>query len=101
MSYVILSTRAIIRAGHLEIVSKVRDDRGKRLDAVMFQREVAALIPRFVLIGSNRKANRALLETIQSIASRMTEGRRVTICKRGDTCYYSFMSWEEVLFSSI
>ena len=99
MSYVIVSTRAVIKAGHLELISKVRNEKGKRLDAVMFQREMAALIPRFVLIGKTRKASRSILETIQSIASRMTEGRRVRIYGYGDVFYYSFLSWEEVLFS--
>ena len=97
---VIISTRAIIRNERLKIIAKIRDEEGKLFDALIPEREMAALIPRFVLLGEERKADKRLLETIHPIAKRMAEGRRVRLWDYNGSSYLSFLPWKVVHFFS-
>jgi hypothetical protein len=87
-----------LQAERLKVVATVRGDDGQTVEAHMPDRELAAILPRSVLLGSERRAPLALLETVGPILSRMTEGRRVRIWEFKDRKFFSFLPWRGVRF---
>jgi hypothetical protein len=66
----------------------------------MPDREVSAILPRSVLVGTARTAPVSLLGTLQPILSRMTEGRQVRIWQYRERWFFSFVAWRGVRFLS-
>ncbi|HEY9593400.1 MAG TPA: hypothetical protein VHE79_02925, partial [Spirochaetia bacterium] len=89
----VITVRPLLQAERLRVVAKVRVDDGETVEAHMPDREVAAILPRSVLVGDGRRAPVALLDTVRPILSRMTEGRRVRIWEFKDRRFFSFLPW--------
>ena len=100
MTYTIINTRAIIKNEKLKIIARLRDEHGRVSDAYMPERETAALIPRFVLLGDSKTAESNLLETIHAIAERMSDGRKVRVWEYNEKRYFAFLQWGAVRFLS-
>ena len=98
MTGTVVEVRPLLQAERLKVVATVRDDEGKTVEAHMPDREVAALLPRSVLVGSSRRVPLALLDTISPILSRMTDGRRVRVWEFKDRRFFSFLPWRSVRF---
>ena len=98
MKGTVVTVRPLLQGERLRVVARVRADDGETVEAHMPDREVAAILPRSVLVGTERHAPVALLETIRPILSRMTEGRRVRVWVFKDRRFFSFLPWRGVRF---
>ncbi|HUI71222.1 MAG TPA: hypothetical protein VL354_11950 [Spirochaetia bacterium] len=95
---VVTSVHPELRQQRLKVVATVKADSGEALEAYMPDREVSAILPRSVLLGATRTAPLSLLETVSSILSRMTAGRRVRAWQYKDRWFFSFQQWKGVRF---
>jgi hypothetical protein len=93
------SVKPILMQDRLKVVARVRTEEGMLLEAYMPDRELAAVLPRSVLLGSASRAPRGLLSTMQPILSRMALGRVVRVWTYGDSSYFSFQPWKGVRFT--
>ncbi len=84
--------------GKLKVQALIEDEKNHKLKALLPSREIAALVPKYVLLGENNKANAAILETIQSILKRTTVGRKIRIWSYQGVIYFSFLNWKNVRF---
>jgi hypothetical protein len=98
MKGIVSSIRPLLRSERLKALAHVRVEEGKELEAFMPDRELAAVLPRSILLGGKTKASPALLGTIQPILSRMAEGREVRVWKYKERFFFSFMPWKSVRF---
>ncbi len=85
--------------GKLKVRALIVDERNHKLKALLPSREIASLVPRYVLLGETNRANEAILETVHSILKRMTEGRKVRLWNYHDITYFSFLKWDNIKFS--
>ncbi len=95
---VVLSVRPEIQAERLRVVVAVRVDSGETVEAHMPDRELAAVLPRSILLGSGTAAHPSLVDTMAPILARMTEGRRVRVWQFKDRWFFSFLPWRGVRF---
>ena len=99
MRGVVRHIRPVICGERLKVVARVRTRDGGEVDAFLPDREVAALLPRSVLLGNGLRAPRNLLESLSPIIERFTGGREVRLWKYGKENYFSFLSWRSVRFT--
>jgi hypothetical protein len=99
MKGTVYSIQPILDKERLKVRVKVKTEQGEECEAYMPDREVAAVLPRSILIGDSKKASPALLGTIQPILARMTEYRSVRLWKYGERFYFSFQPWKSVRFA--
>ena len=64
----------------------------------MPDREVAAILPRSLLLGDGATAPVSLLDTLTPIIVRMSEGRRVRLWQYKERWFLSFQPWRSVRF---
>jgi hypothetical protein len=95
---IVTEVRAELPGGRLRVMAHVRLQDGPPVEAQMPDREVSALLPRSVLVGSARTAPLSLLETLQPILVRMTEGREVRAWQYKERWFFSFIAWRGVRF---
>ncbi len=95
---VVTHVRAELQGDRLRVSATVRQDSGEAVEAQMPDREVSAVLPRSVLLGSARRAPVSLLETLQPILARMTEGREVRVWQYRERWFFSFAAWRGVRF---
>ena len=95
---VVLSVSPEIQAERLRVMVTVRTDSGETVEAHMPDRELAALLPRSILLGSGTKAPLSLMDTVEPILARMTEGRRVRVWQFKERWFFSFQPWRGVRF---
>jgi hypothetical protein len=95
---IVTEVRAEVPAGRLRVTARVRMQDGPPVEAQMPDREVSALLPRSVLVGSARQAPLSLLSTLQPILVRMTEGREVRAWQYKERWFFSFIAWRGVRF---
>ena len=100
MKGVVVNIRPELVEDRLKVVAGIRVDGGEDVWAHLPDREVAAFLPRSVLIGRGSRAPVGLLETIAPILRRFTLGRHVRIWGYGDALYFCFPSWRGVRFES-
>jgi len=93
-----LSVRPEIQAERLKVVVVIRTDSGETVEAHMPDRELAALLPRSILLGSGTTAHPSLMDTMRPILARMTEGRRVRVWQYKERWFFSFQPWRGVRF---
>jgi hypothetical protein len=98
MKGTVACVRSEIQGDRLRVVASVRPESGEPVEAQMPDREVSALLPRSVLLGASRTAPVSLLETLQPILVRMTEGRQVRIWQYKERWFFSFTAWRGVRF---
>jgi hypothetical protein len=85
-------------ADRLKVVATIKAETGETMEAHMPEREISALLPRSILLGSGTRAPLSLLDTVEPILSRMTEGRQVRVWQYGDRWFFSFLPWRNVRF---
>jgi len=95
---VVLSVRPEIQAERLKVVVVIRTDSMETMEAHMPDRELAALLPRSILLGSGAAAHPSLMDTMTPILARMTEGRRVRVWQYNERWFFSFQPWRGVRF---
>jgi hypothetical protein len=100
MKGIVAQVRPEILAQRLKVTATVRVESGEAVVAQMPDREVSAILPRSVLVGTARTAPVSLLGTLQPILSRMTEGRQVRIWQYRERWFFSFVAWRGVRFLS-
>jgi hypothetical protein len=89
---------AELQAERLKVVATVRAESGELLEAHMPEREMSALLPRSILLGSETTAPLSLLDTVTPILARMTEGRQVRVWQYRERWFFSFPAWRGVRF---
>jgi hypothetical protein len=94
----VVAVRPELREARLRVVARIRTESGELLEAGMPDREVSAILPRSILVGSASAAPQGLLGTIEPILSRMSEGRAVRVWDYKDRKYFSFQPWKGVRF---
>ena len=98
MKGVVAQVRPEILGDRLKVSATVRAETGETVEAQMPDREVSALLPRSVLLGTARTAPVSLLGTLQPILVRMTEGRQVRAWQYKERWFFSFTAWRGVRF---
>ena len=98
MKGIVAQVRPEILAQRLKVTATVTVESGEAVVAQMPDREVSAVLPRSVLVGTARTAPVSLLGTLQPILSRMTEGRQVRIWQYRERWFFSFVAWRGVRF---
>jgi len=92
--------RPELNGERLRVVAEVRSDTGEVREASMPDRELAAILPRSILLGASSRAPLAMLGTIEPILARMTEGRVVRMWKYKERWFFGFLPWKSVRFVS-
>lgn len=92
--------RPLLAGARLRVVVEVRSDAGEVREVSLPDREVAAILPRSILLGGSCRAPVALLGTLAPIVARMTEGRVVRMWQYADRWYGSFLPWKSVRFET-
>jgi len=87
-----------LQGQRLRVVVTLKTDDGEVMEAQMPDREVSALLPRSILLGSVARAPISLLGTVQPILARQTEGRRVRVWQYKERWFLSFPGWRGVRF---
>ncbi len=98
MKGTLLDIRPKVNEERLKVVAKVRIEGGKKINAYLPDRELAALLPRSILVGGGREAPSELLSTLLPILKRASSGRPVRLWAFKDRYYFSFLSWRNVKF---
>jgi len=92
--------RPLLEKERLRVVADVRSDSGEVREVTLPDREVAAILPRSILLGGSCRATPAMLGTLEPIVVRMTEGRVVRMWEYGGRWYCSFLPWKSVRFAA-
>ena len=90
--------RPLLAGERLRVVAEVRSDAGDVREVSLPDREVAAILPRSILLGGSCRALVSMLGTLEPIVARMTEGRVVRMWQYADRWYCSFLPWKSVRF---
>ena len=94
----IVRARLDVQSQHLKVIASVRMDAGEVVEAQVPDREVSAILPRSILLGTTTKAPLSMLETVRPIVERMSEGRRVRLWLYKERWFLSFQPWRGVRF---
>jgi hypothetical protein len=100
MKGIVSKVKPVLRDSRLKVIAKVKTGEGRVREAYMPEREVAALLPRSILLGESREAPPEILGTIQPILARMTEGRAVRLWEYNGRFFFSFLPWKSVRFTA-
>ena len=90
----------ILEGERLKAKLLVAADSGESLAAYLPDRELAALLPRSLLVGNARTAPVELLGTLEPMLGRLAQGRRVRVWSYRDRRYASFLPWRGVRFTA-
>jgi hypothetical protein len=90
----------VLEGERLKARLRVATASGERLEAWLPDRELAALLPRSILVGSSRRAPPELLSTIEPMLDRLTLGRQVRVWSYRERTYASFLPWRAVRFGA-
>jgi hypothetical protein len=96
----VTAARPLLNGEHLRVVVEVRTGSGEVREVSLPDREVAAILPRSILLGGSCRAPVSMLGTLEPIVARMTEGRMVRMWQYGDRWFCSFLPWKSVRFVS-
>lgn len=95
----ITEIRLFINDGRLRAVARIKC-RGETVDADMPGREIATLLPKCVLAGSEKTLPRKFLAVLVPILRRMTIGRTVEVVnnRKYKIPFFHFLTWTDVRF---
>jgi len=97
--YTIREVRASTEDRRLRVTAILQEKEEEfEIEALLPSREVAALLPREIIIGSNREPSLRVFEVINELLARLTVGREVRVWEYGDRTYCSFQKWGGVRF---
>jgi hypothetical protein len=88
----------VLEGARLKARLRVAMEAGDRLEAYLPERELAALLPRSILVGNARQAPPELLATIEPMLVRLALGRHVRVGSYRERSYASFLPWRAVRF---
>ncbi len=94
----VTTARLLLNGEHLRVMIEVRTVSGEVREVSLPDREVAAILPRSILLGGSCRAPLSLLGTLEPIMARMSEGRTVRMWQYGDRWFCSFLPWKSVRF---
>ena len=94
----IIRIRLQLKKARLKIAAYIQTEDNTRLKAFLPARETAALLPRQILMGDNKKAPLKLLDSIQPIITRLATGRTVRIWEHDQVYYRAFLPWNQIIF---
>ena len=92
--------RPVLEGERLKARLRVATADGQTLEAYLPDRELAALLPRSILVGSERRAPPELLSTIEPMLGRLALGRQVRVWSYRERSYASFLPWRAVRFTT-
>ena len=92
--------RPVLEGERLKARLRVATVTGERVEAYLPDRELAALLPRTILVGANRRAPPELLSTIEPMLGRLALGRQVRVWSYRERSYASFLPWRAVRFGA-
>ena len=98
MKGVVVDVRAAVVGDRLKVGARVNTPDEGVVDALLPDREVAAFLPRSLLLGARGEAPRSLLASLTPILRRFTVGREVRIWSHRAERYFAFPSWRSVRF---
>lgn len=98
MKGVVVDVRAAVVGERLRVGARVSTKHEGVIDALLPDREVAAFLPRSLLLGGAADAPRSLLASLTPILRRFAVGRDVRLWSYEQTRYFSFPSWRSVRF---
>jgi hypothetical protein len=99
MRGVVVDVRATLVGERLKVSARIDTDGGGPVDAWLPDRETAALLPRTLLVGEQRRVPTRLLRTARPILRRFVVGRRVRLWEHEGINYFAFLSWRDVRFT--
>jgi hypothetical protein len=91
--------RLRVRA-RVSLTIKARDIPEPIVEVHLPDRELAALLPRTVLVGDGKYVGKEILPMLASILTNLAKGRKVKIWEYGDRYYCRFVGWKDVRFAS-
>jgi hypothetical protein len=94
----VIEVRPELQGNRLKVVASVKTETGEVMQAHMPDREMSAILPRSVLLGTGTKAPLSLLDSLKPILARMTEGRQVRVWLFKERWFFSFQAWRGVRF---
>ena len=94
----IVDIRPRIRDERLKVIARIRTKDWGNLDAYLPDRELAAILPRGVLIGDQRRMPRKYIKTVAPIVKRMASEREVQVWTYQGSYYFRFLSWKGIRF---
>jgi hypothetical protein len=92
--------QALLEGERLKARLLVSTDSGETCTAYLPDRELAALIPRSVLVAAGNRAPPQLLKTIEPMLRRLTQARLVRLWSYQERRYASFLPWRSVRFAA-
>jgi hypothetical protein len=92
--------RPVLEGERLKARLRVATAAGCLIEAYLPDRELAALLPRSILVGPGRRAPPELLSTIEPMLARLALGRQVRVWSYRERSYASFLPWRAVRFSA-
>ncbi len=93
-----MDVRAAVVGDRLKVGARVSTQQEGLIEAFLPDREVAAFLPRSLLLGARGDAPRSLLASLTPILKRFTVGREVRVWSYEEERYFSFPSWRSVRF---
>ena len=97
MKGVVVDVRATVTGERMRVGARVSTKDGM-IDALLPDREVAAFLPRSLLLAGKGSAPRSLLASLTPILRRFAVGRDVRVWSYEEARYFSFPSWRSVRF---
>ena len=98
MKGMVVRVRPELQGERLKVVATIKADTGETVEAHMPEREISALLPRSILLGAGKTAPLSLLDTVEPILTRMTEGRQVRVWQYRERWFFSFLPWRTIRF---
>jgi len=96
----VAEARPVLEGERLKARLRVATAAGETVAAWLPDRELAALLPRSILVGAERRAPPELLSTIEPLLVRLATGRQVRVWSYKERSYASFLPWRAVRFAA-
>jgi hypothetical protein len=98
MKGIIVEIKPLLKGEKLKVLAKIKTKEAGMIKAYFPERELAALLPKKILVGDSRQAQVELLGTIMTIIKRMSCGRTVKLWQFKENYYFCFNLWKNVRF---
>jgi hypothetical protein len=89
----------VIEGSRLKVRLTVCEHNGQQHFAFLPDRELSALLPRSILLGSLRDVPQGMLKTIDPMLNKLVKGREVRLWQYSERWYASFLPWRSVRFA--
>ncbi len=97
--YTVKEAKSSLEANRLRVIMLLREkEEHFEIEAQLPAREIAAILPREIIVGLNRNPSPRVFEIMNELLSKLAVGRDVRIWEYGDRTYCSFLKWGSVRF---